>query len=114
MSPPFDVASIAYICYTIAGQLSTPNTRSSSRPARRPLHALEPLVESGVRITVRLRSDPDLPVDVPLPGGILHSQGSPGGHQHRARPGPGAGLLRPPPGFLPLPGPASGQRLASL
>src|ERR1035441_4484383 len=58
-------------------------------------HALAPLVESGVRIAVRLRPDPDLPVDVPLPGGILHSQGSAGGHQHRARPGPGAGLLLP-------------------
>src|SRR5450756_3021132 len=51
-------------------------------------HALVPLVESGVRIAPRLRPDPDLPVDVPLPGGILHSQRSAGRHQHRARPGP--------------------------
>src|ERR1039458_5602978 len=101
----FRVASIAYICYTMPGQLSTRKTRSSSRPARRPLDALEPLVESGVRIAVRLRADPDLPVDVPLPGGNDHAQGSPGGHQHRALPGPGAGLLRPPPGLLPQLGP---------
>src|SRR5664280_1153295 len=37
MSPLFDVASIAYICYTISGQLSSPKTQSSSQPARRPL-----------------------------------------------------------------------------
>src|SRR5213078_4672895 len=109
MRPPFVVASIAYICYTMPGQLSTPKTRSSSRPARRPLHALEPLVESGVRITLRLRPHSDLPVDVPLPGGNDRPQGSPGGHQHRARPGPGAGLLRPPPGFLPQLRPGSRQ-----
>src|SRR5436309_16011024 len=101
MSPPFDVASIAYICYTMPEQLSTPKTRSSSRPARRPLHALEPVVESGVRITVRLRSHSDLPVDVPLLGGNDRPQGSAGGHQHRALPGSGAALLRPPPGFIP-------------
>jgi hypothetical protein len=40
-------------------QLSSQITRSSSQPARRPLHALEPLVESGVRIAVRLRPHQD-------------------------------------------------------
>src|ERR1700680_3763490 len=104
MRSPFRVASIAYICYTTPGQLSTPKTRSSSRPARRPLHALEPLVESGVRIAVRLRPLPDLPVDVSLPGGNVHSQGSAGGHQYRALPGARTGLLRPPPRLLPQPG----------
>ena len=42
-----------------------------------------------------------------LPGGIRHSQGSGGRHQHRACPGPGAGLLRPAPGLLPQPRPES-------
>src|SRR5450759_632592 len=37
MSPPFDVVSIAYICYTMPGQLSSPNTEFSNQPARRPL-----------------------------------------------------------------------------
>src|SRR5665811_1642535 len=37
MWPPFDVASIAYICYTMPGQLSSPKSQSSSQPARRPL-----------------------------------------------------------------------------
>src|ERR1035438_7186603 len=93
--------------------VNTENTKlSSSRPARRPLHALEPVVESGVRIAVRLRSLPDLPVDVPLSGGNDRPQGSAGRHQHRARPGPGAGLLRPPPGLLPQSGP--GSRTAHL
>src|ERR1039457_1267173 len=77
-------------------------------------HALAPLVESGVRIAARLRPDPDLPVDVPLPGGILHSQRSAGRHQHRARPGPGAGLLRPALGLLPQPGLGSEQPLPRL
>src|SRR5665647_2477642 len=72
-------------------------------------HALAPLVESGLRIAVRLRPLPDLPMDGALPRGNLHSQGSAGGHQHRARPGPGAGLLRPPPGLLPQPRPGSEQ-----
>src|SRR5712692_9648686 len=85
MSPLFSVVSIAYICYTMPRQLSTPKTRRSSRPARRPLHALEPLVESSVPIAVRLRPHPDLPVDVPLSGGNDRPQGSAGGHQHRAR-----------------------------
>src|ERR1035437_4118265 len=71
-------------------------------------HALVLLVEFGLRIAPRLRPLPDLTVDVPLPGGILHSQGSAGRHQHRARLGPGAGLLRPAPGLLPEPGPGSG------
>src|SRR5213593_5237795 len=93
----FCIDSIAYICYTMPKQLATPNTRSSSRPARRPPHALEPLVESGVRIAARLRSLPHLSVDVPLLGGYDCSQGSPGGHQHRALPVPEASLLRPPP-----------------
>src|ERR1039458_5054350 len=72
-------------------------------------HALVRLVESGVRIALRLRTLPHLPVDVPLPGRILHSQRSARRHQHRARSGPGAGLLRPAPGLLPSPGPGSGQ-----
>src|SRR6266508_7036570 len=37
MSSSSGVVSIAYICYTNPEQLSTPKTRSSSRPARRPL-----------------------------------------------------------------------------
>src|ERR1035437_6774252 len=37
MGPPFRVASIAYICYTFSGQLSSPKSQSSSQPARRPL-----------------------------------------------------------------------------
>src|SRR5664280_2605182 len=37
MGPPFRVASIAYICYTFPGQLSSPKSQSSSQPARRPL-----------------------------------------------------------------------------
>jgi hypothetical protein len=35
--PPFDVARIAYICYTMPGRLSTPKSQSSNQPARRPL-----------------------------------------------------------------------------
>src|ERR1035441_7448740 len=37
MSPPFEVVSIAYICYTSPGQLSSPKTDASHHPARRPL-----------------------------------------------------------------------------
>src|ERR1017187_479985 len=37
MRPLFRVASIAYICYTVPGQLSSPKTETSSQPARRPL-----------------------------------------------------------------------------
>src|ERR1019366_5114423 len=37
MRPLFRVASIAYICYTVPGQLSSPKSPSSSQPARRPL-----------------------------------------------------------------------------
>src|ERR1035441_10380887 len=37
MSPLFAVVSIAYICYTMPGQLSSPETEFSNRPARRPL-----------------------------------------------------------------------------
>src|ERR1039458_8261230 len=92
-----------YCAWTIV----KPDNRNIEPTGKEAAHALAPLVESGVRIAVRLRPDPDLPVDVPLPGGILHSQGSAGGHQHRARPGPGAGLLRPAPGLLPQPGPRS-------
>src|ERR1035441_3092788 len=72
-----------------------PENRILELPGKEAAHALVRLVEPGVRIAVRLRPDPDFPVDVPLPGGILHSQRSAGRHQHRARPGPGAGLLRP-------------------
>src|ERR1035441_8059763 len=78
-----------------------PKNRNSEPPGKEAAHALVPLVESGVRIALRLRTLPDLPVDVPLPGRILHSQRSARRHQHRARPGPRAGLLRPPPGLLP-------------
>src|ERR1039457_747029 len=37
MWPPFRVVGIAYICYTMPGQLSSPKTESSNQPARRPL-----------------------------------------------------------------------------
>src|SRR6202162_2547796 len=37
MSLPFDASSIAYICYTMPGQLSSPKTEFSNQPARRPL-----------------------------------------------------------------------------
>src|ERR1019366_2289392 len=37
MRPPFRVASIAYACYTVPGQLSSPKTEPSNHPARRPL-----------------------------------------------------------------------------
>src|SRR5258708_25689912 len=37
MSPAFDVVSIAYICYTMPGQLSSLKTEASYHPARRPL-----------------------------------------------------------------------------
>src|SRR5665647_10326 len=37
MRPPFRVASIAYVCYTMPEQLSSPKSQSSSQPARRPL-----------------------------------------------------------------------------
>src|ERR1017187_9866985 len=92
-----------------AGTNVKPENRILELPGKEAAHALVPLVESGVRIAARLRPLPDLPVDVPLPGRILYSQRSAGRHQHRVRPGPGAGLLRPPPGLLPQPGPGSGQ-----
>src|ERR1035438_7389621 len=101
MSPPFDVVSIAYICYTMPGQ---PKYRILEPTGKEAAYALDPLVASGVRIAVRLRPLPDLPMDGALPRGNDHSQGSAGGHQHRARPGPGAGLLRPALGLLPQPG----------
>src|SRR5258708_10234380 len=37
MSPAFDVVSIAYICYTMPGQLSSLKTEASYHPARRSL-----------------------------------------------------------------------------
>src|SRR5674476_1374669 len=37
MRPPFRVASIAYVCYTMPEQLSSPKSQSLSQPARRPL-----------------------------------------------------------------------------
>src|ERR1035437_5323918 len=37
MNSPFCVVGIAYICYTMPGQLSSPNSESSNQPARRPL-----------------------------------------------------------------------------
>jgi len=73
------------------------------------LHALEPLVESDVRIAVRLRPHQDLPVEVPLFGGNDCPQGSAWGTSIVARPRPGAGLFRPPLGFLPQLGLGSKQ-----
>src|SRR5450756_2599446 len=52
MSPPFDVASIAYICYTMPGELSSPKTGFSNQPARRPLM----LWNHGWRLVCELRS----------------------------------------------------------
>src|SRR2546427_12936826 len=91
-----------------------PEYRSIAPPGWEAAHALESLVVSGVRFAVRLRPDPNLPVDGALPGGIRRSQGSAGRHQHRARPGFGTGLLRPTPGLLPQPRPGSEQAHACL
>src|ERR1019366_2724174 len=91
-----------------------PENRILEPTGKEAAHALVRLVESGVRIALRLRPLPDLPVDVPLSGGILHSQGSARRHQHRARPRPGASLLRPAPGLLPQLGPGSEQALPRL
>src|SRR5664279_3997534 len=63
MSSPFAVASIAYICYTMPGQLVKPQNRCIAPPGQEAAHALESLVESGVRVAARLRPDPNFPVD---------------------------------------------------
>ena len=79
-----------------------------SLPAEEAVDALERLVAAGMRFAPCLRSHPLLPLDVCLPGGLLHPQGSPGRYQHRARPGPAVRLLRSPARPLPQPrcGPA--------
>src|ERR1017187_10702646 len=75
-----------------AGAIVNPENRKIEPTGKEAAHALEPLVESGVRIAVRLRPDLDFPVDGALSGGYDHPQGSAGGHQHRAGTGLGAGL----------------------
>ena len=57
-----------------------PENRCIAPPGQEAAHALELLVESGVRFAVRLRPDPNLLVDGALPGGIRHSQRSAGRH----------------------------------
>src|SRR5712675_687338 len=84
-----------------------PEIRCIELPGQEAAHALESLVESGVRFAVRLRPDPNLPVDGALSCGNGYPQGTAGGHQHRSRPGIGARLLRPAPGLLPQSGPES-------
>src|SRR5271157_3756461 len=84
-----------------------PENRCFEPPGQEAAHALESLVESGVRSAVRLRPDPYLSVDGALSCGYGYPQGTAGGHQHRTRPGIGARLLRPAPGLLPQPGPES-------
>ena len=86
-----------------------PENRCIELPGQEAAHALESLVESGVRFAVRLRPDPNLPVDGALSCGNGYPQGTAGGHQHRTRPGIGARLLRPAPGLLPQSGPGSEQ-----
>src|SRR5260370_42505927 len=86
-----------------------PEYRCIEPPGQEAAHALESLVEAGVRFAVRLRPDPNFPVDGALPGGNDYPQGTAGGHQHRARPGIGARLLRPAPALLPQPGSGSAQ-----
>ena len=78
--------------------------RSIEPPGQEAAHALDSLVASGVRFAVRLRPDPNLPVDGALSGGNGYPQGTAGGHQHRTCPGIGARLLRPAPGLLPQSG----------
>src|SRR5882672_8139854 len=69
-----------------------PEIRCIELPGQEAAHALESLVESGVRFAVRLRPDPNLPVDGALSCGNGYPQGTAGGHQHRSRPGIGARL----------------------
>jgi hypothetical protein len=71
--------------------LPQPEDRNIEPTAKATAHALEPLVDTGVRIAVRLRPDPDLPVDGSLPGGNDHPPGSRGGLQYRAGPGAAGG-----------------------
>src|ERR1039457_5879229 len=90
------------------------HNRCIEPPGQEAAHALELLVESGVRVAVRLRPDPNLPVDGALSGGYGYPQGTAGGHQHCTCPGIGARLLRPAPGLLPQPGPKSEQTYPRL
>src|ERR1017187_5485114 len=87
----------------------TPENRSIEPPGQAAAHALHSLVASGVRFAVRLGPDTNLPVDGAVSGGNGYPQGTAGGHQHRARPGIGARLLRPAPGLLPQSGFGSDQ-----
>ena len=48
---------------------STPPFAGSETTAKGAAHAVETLVGTGVRITSRMRPNPELPVDGPLPGG---------------------------------------------
>jgi len=95
------------------GRYQPPNPEIPGRPAGCPLgraaHALDPLVDTGVPIAMRLRPDPNLPVDGSLPGGNDHPTRSRGGLQYRAGPGAARGLLLPAPGLVPQPGPGSKQ-----
>jgi len=52
-----------------AGRIVKPQNRCIEPPGQEAAHALESLVESGVRVAVRLRPDPNLPVDGALSGG---------------------------------------------
>src|SRR6266705_1390202 len=101
MGPPFDVDEYSIYMLYLPRIVVKPEYRSIAPPGWEAAHALESLVVSGVRFAVRLRPDPNLPVDGALSGGNNHPEGSAGRYQHRARPGPGAGLLRPAPGLLP-------------
>ena len=84
-----------------------PEYRCVEPPGQEAALALESLGESGVRVAVRLRPDPNLPVDGAVSCRYGYPQGTAGGHQHRSCPGIGARLLRPAPGLLPQPGPES-------
>src|SRR5664280_2497481 len=84
-----------------------PEYRCVEPPGQEAALALESLGESGVRVAVRLRPDPNLPVDGALSCGNGYPQGTAGGHQHRTCPGIGVRLLRPALGLLPQPGPES-------
>ena len=97
-----------YMLY-YAEAIVKPENRNIEPTGKEAAHALEPLVDNGVRIAMRLRPDPDLPVDGSLPGGNDHPQGSRGGLQYGASPGATAGLLLPAPGLVPQPGPEFGQ-----
>src|ERR1035437_7236784 len=57
-----------------AGTIVKPEIPIVEPTGKEAAHALVLLVEFGLRIAPRLRPLPDLPVDVPLPGGILRSE----------------------------------------